>query len=48
MTKQTANPKLAEARKRWGAARVLTGHPKPKAQPHPTTPPAAPAVALAA
>jgi hypothetical protein len=42
--------KLAEARRRWGAARVLTGSPKPKTKPqtHPTTPPAAPAVALAA
>lgn len=38
--KQNPTPKLEEARRRWGMALVLTGHPKTK-----TPPPAAPAVA---
>ncbi len=38
MTKKTpTTPKLEEARRRWGKARVFTGNPTPK-HPRPTAP----------
>jgi hypothetical protein len=40
--RKPTNSKLQEARRRWGAARVLTGKPTPKQNPTP----AAPAVAI--
>lgn len=42
MAKQTNRSKLEEARRRWGKARIYTGHPAPKQT---TPPPMAPAVA---
>ncbi len=42
MKQTTKNPKLEEARRRWGRARVLSGHPTPK---HHSPTPTAPAVA---
>lgn len=46
MRKERKHPKLEEARRRWGRARVLKGNPTPN--PQPKEPPTAPAVALAA
>ncbi len=43
----TRKPKLEEARRRWGMARVLTGSPTPK-HPAPTAPAAAVAIRRAA
>ncbi len=44
MKKRNATPKLEEARRRWGKARVLTGSPTPK--PHNPAPTAPAAVAI--